>query len=78
MIGPVCVPLCSHLSRYNIKAGLWWNWVVDKNHYQDWPGFIAHFRAQGIRVLNYINPMVLWLCSPPPRASLIVLSVISW
>jgi alpha-glucosidase len=38
---------------------LWWNWVLDRERYPGWDQLVADLRAQGIRVLTYVNPMLV-------------------
>ncbi|MBQ49387.1 MAG: alpha-glucosidase [Zetaproteobacteria bacterium] len=38
---------------------LMWNWQYDRKLYQNLPDTIANYRAQGIRFLGYINPMLV-------------------
>ncbi|EDQ89657.1 uncharacterized protein MONBRDRAFT_32323 [Monosiga brevicollis MX1] len=35
---------------------LWWNWVVDEEHYPNWDSMVHTLKANGTRVLTYINP----------------------
>ena len=42
-----------------IGTFLWWNWEVDAAHYPDWAGLVATLAGKGIRVLTYLNPMLV-------------------
>lgn len=35
---------------------LWWNWVLDEEHYPGWRQLLDDLRADGTRVMGYINP----------------------
>lgn len=37
---------------------LWWNWEYNRVTYPDWPQLISELRSQGIRMMNYLNPML--------------------
>lgn len=45
--------------KTSIGKQLWWNWTLDKNHYHDWENFRDSLASRGIRVLGYINPMLV-------------------
>ena len=35
------------------------NWEVDRSQYDEWEGFIADLLREGVRVMTYINPMLV-------------------
>jgi alpha-glucosidase (family GH31 glycosyl hydrolase) len=41
------------------RTGLWWNWEVDSSHYPGWNEFIQTLYSQDIRVMTYINPLII-------------------
>ncbi len=38
---------------------LWWNWTLDQKRYPEWQKLVADLRAQGIRVMTYVNPFLV-------------------
>jgi alpha-glucosidase (family GH31 glycosyl hydrolase) len=38
---------------------LWWTWQLDTERYPGWDTFVDELAAQGIRVLTYVNPMLV-------------------
>lgn len=44
---------------------LWWNWELDPEQYPGWDALVRDFRAQGIRVLTYVNPMFVDASTEP-------------
>lgn len=38
---------------------LWWTWQLDQAQYPDWDGMVRRFAAKGIKVLTYVNIMVV-------------------
>jgi len=41
-----------------IGTQLWYNWVVDEEHYPGWDEMVRTLRDQGIRVMTYISPFL--------------------
>lgn len=37
---------------------LWWNWELDEVRYNRWSDMVGSLRADGVRVMGYINPYV--------------------
>jgi hypothetical protein len=35
------------------------NWEVDRTQYDEWEGFIADLLREGVRVMTYVNPMLV-------------------
>lgn len=44
---------------------LWWNWEPDPDLYPDFAELVQEIRAQGIRVLTYINPFLVDVSQKP-------------
>ncbi len=44
---------------------LWWNWEPDPDLYPDFPQLVKEIRAQGIRVLTYLNPFLVDVSEKP-------------
>jgi alpha-glucosidase len=42
----------------NVGSQLWWNWQLDESFYPGWNQLVADLRAQGARMLTYINPFL--------------------
>jgi sulfoquinovosidase len=42
----------------NFGSRLLWNWTLNTQRYPGWQQMVSDFRAQGIRVMTYINPML--------------------
>jgi len=42
-----------------LASQLWWNWELDRSQYPGWEEMVRTLRAQGIRVMTYINPMLV-------------------
>lgn len=42
-----------------LGSQLWWNWVLDEDQYPGWDGMVEDLRGRGIRVMTYINPMLV-------------------
>ncbi len=42
-----------------IGTQLWYNWVVDEEHYPGWDEMVQTLRDQGIRVMVYISPFLV-------------------
>ena len=42
----------------NFGSRLLWNWTLNTQRYPGWQQMVRDFRAQGIRVMTYINPML--------------------
>lgn len=40
------------------RTGLWWNWEWSTRDYPNWPGMLAEFASQGLRVYTYVNPLL--------------------
>lgn len=38
---------------------LWWSWQLDEEHYPGWTELRADLERDGIRVLTYVNPMLV-------------------
>lgn len=38
---------------------LWWSWQLDEEHYPGWAELRADLERDGIRVLTYVNPMLV-------------------
>lgn len=38
---------------------LWWSWQLDEEHYPGWAELRADLERDGIRVLTYVNPMLI-------------------
>lgn len=45
--------------RTVIGSQLWWNWEIDRVRYPDWEALVAELKADGVRVLGYINPFLV-------------------
>ena len=45
--------------KTSIGSQLWWNWQLDRAHYPDFEGLVEELRADGVRVLTYVNPMLV-------------------
>ncbi len=45
--------------KTSIGSQLWWNWQLDRSHYPDWEALVAELREAGVRVLTYVNPMLV-------------------
>jgi len=37
---------------------LWWNWELDRSHYQNWETLVEDLAHSGIRVMTYVNPFL--------------------
>lgn len=53
-----------------VGAQLWWSWTPDRSLYPDWEGLVDELRAQGIRVLGYVNPFLVDTSHEPARRNL--------
>ncbi len=42
----------------SVGSQLWWNWQLDQTFYPGWDKLVADLRAQGARMLTYINPFL--------------------
>lgn len=42
----------------SVGSQLWWNWQLDESYYPGWKDLVADLRAQGARMLTYINPFL--------------------
>jgi len=42
-----------------LASQLWWNWELDRGQYPGWEEMVQALRAQGIRVMTYVNPMLV-------------------
>lgn len=51
--------------KTSIGKQLWWNWEVDEEQYPDWQSLVNDLRAEGIRVLTYINPFLVDVAGKP-------------
>lgn len=38
---------------------LWWNWEVDRDHYQGWEELVRDFKACGVKTMTYCNPFIV-------------------
>ncbi len=45
--------------RTSFGQQLWWNWELDEAHYAGWPALRDELAARGIRLLSYVNPMLV-------------------
>jgi alpha-glucosidase len=51
-----------------------WNWVQSPQQHPDWSSFVADLAGQGVRVLCYVNPM---LVDPPAEAGSVARNLFS-
>ncbi len=45
--------------RTSIGWQLWWNWELDEERYPDWDDLLTELRADGARVMTYLNPFLV-------------------
>ena len=45
--------------KTSVGSQLWWNWELDPQRYPDWDRLRDDLRADGARVLSYINPFLV-------------------
>ncbi len=45
--------------KTSIGKQLWWNWEVDEEHYLGWQSLVDDLRADGVRMLTYVNPFLV-------------------
>ncbi|MFE8695926.1 alpha-glucosidase [Cytobacillus sp. FJAT-53684] len=45
--------------RTSFGSQLWWNWELDKDHYNNWDTFINTLKEKNIRLLGYVNPFLV-------------------
>ncbi len=54
----------------NLGDRLWWTWQLDRQWYPEWETLVDDLDKQGIKVLTYVNPMLVdpaTKTSPPAR-----------
>ncbi len=44
---------------------LWWNWEVDEDRYPGWDDLVADLKADGVRVMVYVNPNLVDVSEKP-------------
>lgn len=44
---------------------LWWNWEVDEDRYPGWNDLVADLKADGVRVMVYVNPNLVDVSEKP-------------
>lgn len=45
--------------RTSFGTQLWWNWEIDRGRYPGWEGLVADLRRDDVRVLTYVNPLLV-------------------
>ncbi|MDQ0256639.1 alpha-glucosidase [Evansella vedderi] len=45
--------------RTSFGKQLWWNWELDRDHYNDWDDFLGMLEEEEIRLLGYVNPFLV-------------------
>jgi alpha-glucosidase len=44
---------------------LWWNWEVDEERYPNWDDLVQDLKADGVRVMVYVNPNLVDVSEKP-------------
>jgi sulfoquinovosidase len=51
--------------RTSFGDQLWWNWELDERHYPGWHALRADLAARGVRLLGYVNPLLVDVTNKP-------------
>ncbi len=44
---------------------LWWNWILDREHYPEWETLVSALAQDDVRMLTYTNPFLVDVSSKP-------------
>ena len=44
---------------------LWWNWILDREHYPEWETLVSDLAQDNVRMLTYTNPFLVDVSSNP-------------
>ena len=44
---------------------LWWNWILDREHYPEWEALVSDLAQDDVRMMTYINPFLVDVSANP-------------
>ena len=44
---------------------LWWNWILDSEHYPNWETLVSDLAQDGVRMMTYTNPFLVDVSNNP-------------
>jgi len=44
---------------------LWWNWLLDREHYPEWETLVSDLAADDVRMMTYTNPFLVDMSANP-------------
>jgi alpha-glucosidase len=56
--------------RTSFGDQLWWSWQLDAGHYPGWRELRADLARRGVRLLSYVNPLLVDVSGRPGRRNL--------